>query len=87
MIKIFLLKNLKNHPKVSLQIFVSNDGLINRTSILDRKKYENDAEYKIVADIANNAALNCLYLPIPNNRIKLFKNFIMKFDPKFILEK
>jgi hypothetical protein len=81
------INNLKNHPTVSLQIFVNNDGLINSTSILDRKKYENDAEYKIIADIANKAALNCLYLPIPNNKIKLFKNFIMKFDPKFILEK
>ncbi len=81
------INNLKNHPTVSLQIFINNDGLINSTSIVDRKKYENDAEYKIIADIANKAALNCLYLPIPNNKIKLFKNFIMKFDPKFILEK
>ncbi len=78
---------LKNYPVVSLQIFISNDGLINSTSIVDRKKYENDSEYKILADIANKAALNCLYLPIPNNKIKLFKNFIVKFDPKFILEK
>ena len=75
---------LKHYPTVSLQIFVSNNGLINSTSIVNRKKYENDSEYKIVADIANKAALNCLYLPIPNNKIKLFKNFIMKFDSKFI---
>ena len=56
-------------------------------SFVNKAKYENDIEYKNIADIVSNAVMNCSYLPIPKNKFKLFKNFIMDFDPKFMMEK
>ena len=81
------IKALKDYPKVTLQIFTNKDGIINKTNFLDKTKYENDIEYKIVVDIANQAIMNCSPLPIPKNKIPLFKNFIMDFEPNFIMER
>ena len=80
------IKVLKDYPIVTLQIFTNKDGIINKTSFLNKAKYENDIEYKNIADIVSNAVMNCSYLPIPKNKFKLFKNFIMDFDPNFIIE-
>ncbi|MDC0457115.1 hypothetical protein OAM56_04270 [Alphaproteobacteria bacterium] len=81
------LEVLKDYPIVTLQIFTNKDGVINKTNFVNKAKYENDIEYKNIADIVSNAVMNCSYLPIPKNKFKLFKNFIMDFDPKFIMEK
>lgn len=78
---------LKNYPKVSLQFFLNSDGNVNKINFLDRSKYESNNEYKFVADIASKAVMNCKYLPIPKNKIELFKNFIIDFDPNFIFKK
>ena len=76
---------LKIYPKVNLQFFLNKDGNVNKVNFLDRARYENDRQYKFVADIAIKAGMNCKHLPIPKTKIELFKNFIIDFDPNFIL--
>lgn len=76
-------KVFKDYPKVTLQIFTEKDGVIYKTNILNRTKYENNFKYKIVADIASKAVMRCSPLPISKNKISLFKSFIIDFDPKF----
>ena len=80
-------KVFKNNPKVTIQIFINENGIIKKTNILNRKKYESDFEYKTLADIATKAVMNCIHLPIPENETRLFKNFIMNFDSNFIYKK
>lgn len=77
-------KIFKNHHIVTLQIFISKDGVVNKVNFVDKQKYEIDLEYKKLSDFVKNAVVNCKHLPIPKNKIKLFKSFIMDFDPKFI---
>ena len=79
-------KVLKNYPTVTLQIFINKDGVVKKTNFLNRKKYETDMEYKIIADIASKAVMSCSHLPIPKSKTGLSKNFIMDFNSNFILE-
>ena len=74
---------LKNYPKVTLQIFTDKDGVIYKTNVLNKAKYKNNFEYKMVADIASKAVMRCSLLPISKNKISLFKSIIIDFDPKF----
>ena len=92
------IKDIKVGDKleVFLEAYESGDGSLklSRKRVLQEKtwqdikaKYENDIEYKNIADVVSNAVMNCSYLPIPKNKFKLFKNFIIDFDPNFIMEK
>ena len=80
-------KILKDYPTVTLQIFTNKDGVINKTNFLNKKKYEDDINYKIIADIASKSVMNCSHLPIHQKKMGLYKSFLMDFNPKFILEK
>ena len=80
-------KILKDYPTVTLQIFLNKDGIINKTNFLNKKKYEDDINYTIIADIASKSVMNCSHLSIHKKKMGLYKSFLMDFNPKFILEK
>ena len=69
---------------IPLKISANMDGSINSVEIIDTNFYAQNTFYRATADSARRAVLDCSPLPLPKNKAKLFKNFILDFDPSFI---
>ena len=69
---------------IPLKISANMDGSINGVEIVDTNFYAKDTFYRATADSARRAVIDCSPLPLPKNKAKLFKSFILDFDPSFI---
>ena len=69
---------------IPLKISMNADGTIKSIEIVDNSLYTKDTFYRATADSARRAVLDCSPLPIPKNKSKLFRNFILDFDTSFI---
>ena len=69
---------------IPLKISANMDGSINGVEIVDTNFYAKNSFYRATADSARRAVIDCSPLPLPKNKAKLFKSFILDFDPSFI---
>ena len=69
---------------IPLKISANMDGSINSVEIVDTNFYTKDTFYRATADSARRAVIDCSPLPLPKNKAKLFKSFILDFDTSFI---
>ena len=69
---------------IPLKISANTSGIINSVEIVESSLYAKDTFYRATADSARRAVLDCSPLPIPKNKVELFKSFHFDFDTSFI---
>lgn len=74
--------NRANNMVVSLEVSVSENGKVTDVVIIDANRYNLDALFKVAVDSARRAVFLASPLKIPAGKLKFFRKFIMKFDPK-----
>lgn len=70
--------------KVDLLLELERDGSVRQASFMDKRRYNSDKIYKVAADAALRAVIECAPLPLPVEKYELWKKFIFGFDPKFM---
>lgn len=70
--------------KVDILVQLERDGSVREASIQDARRYRSDRFFKVAADAALRAVLDCSPLPLPAEKFDLWKEFIFGFDPRFI---
>ena len=70
--------------KVDILVQLERDGSVREASIQDARRYRSDRFFKVAADAALRAVLECSPLPLPAEKFDLWKEFIFGFDPRFI---
>ena len=70
--------------KVDILVQLDRDGSVREASIQDARRYRSDRFFKVAADAALRAVLECSPLPLPEEKFDLWKEFIFGFDPRFI---
>ena len=70
--------------KVDILVQLDRDGSVKEASIQDARRYRSDRFFKVAADAALRAVLECSPLPLPEEKFDLWKEFIFGFDPRFI---
>jgi len=69
---------------VSIKINVADDGTVKHAEIMDKERMSKDTAYQIAAENLRISIVgpHCNPLPIPNDKRGMFKEFVLKFDPK-----
>ena len=70
--------------KVDIRVKLDRDGSVREASIQNDRRYRSDRFFKVAADAALRAVLECSPLPLPTEKYDLWKEFIFGFDPRFI---
>ncbi len=72
---------------VEIRVVINPDGTINRTSVVDKGRYNRDSAFRAAADSAVRALRNprCSPLKLPPGKYNEWKNTVMNFDPKDML--
>ena len=62
-----------------LKINLNEDMSVSKVDVKDKEKYLNNSKYKITADSAKRAVLDCSPLPVDNSDYSIFKEFELEF--------
>ena len=64
---------------IILKINLNEDMSVSKVDVKDKEKYLNNSKYKITADSAKRAVLDCSPLPVDNSDYSIFKEFELEF--------
>ena len=72
---------------VEIRVVMNRDRTVNRASILDKGRYNQDRHFRAAADAAIRALNNpkCSPLRLPPDKYEQWKTFIISFDPRDML--
>ncbi len=74
--------NMSNNMVVSLDVSIAENGAVTDVVIIDANRYNSDTLFKVAVDSARRAVFLASPLKIPSGKLKFFRKFIMKFDPR-----
>lgn len=74
--------------KVKVHLWLNPDGVVRQAKVLRDPFLQGHPFYKVAADRALNAVLDkkCNPLPLPKSKYDLWKEIVITFDPKDMLE-
>lgn len=74
----------KEYPFVDIGVLYQRDGSVEKVFLRkeDLSRYKNDADFKLVADIARKALKSCPLKQLPQEDYSIWKELTMRFDPK-----
>ena len=66
---------------------MNRDGTVNKSSVLDRGRYNRDSTFRAAADSALRALRNprCSPLKLPPEKYDQWKSIVINFDPRSML--
>jgi len=68
---------------VDLKVSLNKNNEVSSVQIVDKSKYIKDKRYRVLADTARRAVIDCSPLPVQKEKLHLFDTFIMSFNSKF----
>lgn len=86
------MKNFWNMPSghekasqivVEIRLSITPDCRVKKATIIDQRRFERDADFRIAAECALRAVLDpeCSPLPLPPEKYELWKDMIFEFNP------
>ena len=72
---------------VEIRVSMNRDGTVNKSSVLDRGRYNRDSAFRAAADSALRALRNprCSPLKLPSEKYEQWKSIVINFDPQQML--
>ena len=66
--------------KVDLEVEFNPDGTVKTVIVMDKEKYERDKVFRMIANSARIAVMDCQPLPFPEQKYESWKKIIFNFN-------